>query len=182
MRSLSAIVHQQNPGGHVFAHVCSGDDDVLPTQVLGGAQRMVAAQDGAVTAVHHAGPVLTVHLQALGDGRDHAPPGVAGRRRHGVDGNGEAIKGGVDQEALPAFGCERLHNYLRLAKSMASQVNGSRVMTLGDKDKWVFYQDSAGKWHWTRRDPSGKIVGPASEGYENRQACVADAERNGYKP
>jgi uncharacterized protein YegP (UPF0339 family) len=54
-------------------------------------------------------------------------------------------------------------------------------MALGDKDKWEFYQDSAGKWRWTRRAPDGKIVGAAWQGYENHQACVANALRNGYK-
>ena len=50
----------------------------------------------------------------------------------------------------------------------------------GQNDKWGFYQDRIGQWHWRRTAPNGAIVGASSEGYWNKQDCIANAHRNGY--
>lgn len=47
-------------------------------------------------------------------------------------------------------------------------------------DKWEFFQEANGDWHWRRVAPNGRIVGSSSEGYRNRADCVANAKRNGY--
>lgn len=47
-------------------------------------------------------------------------------------------------------------------------------------DKWEIYQDAQGKWRWRRTAPNGHIVGASTEGYNNREDCVANARRNGY--
>lgn len=47
-------------------------------------------------------------------------------------------------------------------------------------DTWVFYQDDRSEWRWRRTAPNGNIVGASTEGYRNRQDCVANARRNGY--
>ncbi len=47
-------------------------------------------------------------------------------------------------------------------------------------DKWEFYEDKAGKWRWRRTALNGNRVGAATEGYERRADCEANARRNGY--
>jgi uncharacterized protein YegP (UPF0339 family) len=49
-----------------------------------------------------------------------------------------------------------------------------------NSDTWEFYKDSSGEWRWTRRAANGRIVGASSQGYQNREDCVANARRNGY--
>lgn len=48
-------------------------------------------------------------------------------------------------------------------------------------DKWEIYKDSQGKWRWRRTASNGDIVGAATQGYENKEDCIANAKRNGYK-
>jgi uncharacterized protein YegP (UPF0339 family) len=48
-------------------------------------------------------------------------------------------------------------------------------------DKWEFYTDSNGEWRWRRIAPNGRIVGSSSQGYNNKNDCIANATRNGYK-
>lgn len=47
-------------------------------------------------------------------------------------------------------------------------------------DRWHFYQESNGDWRWSRVALNGRIVGASTEGYRNRQDCVANARRHGY--
>ena len=47
-------------------------------------------------------------------------------------------------------------------------------------DTWTIYQDSQHQWRWQRKASNGRIVGASSEGYSSREACVANARRNGY--
>ena len=49
------------------------------------------------------------------------------------------------------------------------------------EDKWEFYKDTNGEWRWKRTAPNGRVVGTSSEGYQNREDCKANAERNGWK-
>lgn len=48
-------------------------------------------------------------------------------------------------------------------------------------DKWEFYKDSEGLWRWRRVAPNGKIVGASSQGYVNKNDCIENARRNGYR-
>ena len=48
-------------------------------------------------------------------------------------------------------------------------------------DKWEFYKDNKGEWRWRRVAPNGNIVGASTEGYKNKQDCIDNARRNGYK-
>lgn len=48
-------------------------------------------------------------------------------------------------------------------------------------DRFEFYLDNRGKWRWRRHSSNGRIVGASSQGYVNRQSCVENAKRNGYK-
>jgi uncharacterized protein YegP (UPF0339 family) len=48
-------------------------------------------------------------------------------------------------------------------------------------DKWEFYKDAKGEWRWRRKAPNGETVGASTEGYKNREDCVANAKRNGYR-
>jgi uncharacterized protein YegP (UPF0339 family) len=47
-------------------------------------------------------------------------------------------------------------------------------------DKWEIYKDNKGEWRWKRTAPNGNEVGASTEGYKNREDCVANAKRNGY--
>lgn len=51
----------------------------------------------------------------------------------------------------------------------------------GENDKWEFYKDGSNEWRWRRIAPNGNIVGASTEGYKNKQDCIANAKRNGYK-
>lgn len=48
------------------------------------------------------------------------------------------------------------------------------------QDKWEIYKDKAGEWRWTRTAPNGQTVGASTEGYKNREDCVANARRHSY--
>lgn len=45
--------------------------------------------------------------------------------------------------------------------------------------KWDFYEDHKGEWRWRHTAKSGNIIGAASEGYNKRPDCVANAKRHG---
>ena len=47
-----------------------------------------------------------------------------------------------------------------------------------DGDTWEIYKDNADEWRWRRKARNGEIVGD-SEGYKNKQDCIANAERHG---
>ncbi len=47
-----------------------------------------------------------------------------------------------------------------------------------DGDKWEIYKDNGGEWRWRRTASNGRIVGASSEGYYNKQDCIANAKRN----
>jgi hypothetical protein len=46
-------------------------------------------------------------------------------------------------------------------------------------DDWVFFHDLLGGWRWERRR-GGKTAGESTQSYATREACIADAERNGF--
>lgn len=48
-------------------------------------------------------------------------------------------------------------------------------------DKWEFYKDAKGSWRWRRTSENHKIVGSSTQGYVNKQDCIENAKRNGYK-
>lgn len=48
-------------------------------------------------------------------------------------------------------------------------------------DKWEFYKDADGLWRWKRIAANGRIVGSSSQGYKNKNDCMDNAKRNGYK-
>ncbi len=50
----------------------------------------------------------------------------------------------------------------------------------GENDKWEFYEDKRGEHRWRRTASNGNIVGAACEGYTQKAANVANAERHGY--
>lgn len=45
--------------------------------------------------------------------------------------------------------------------------------------KWEFYQDNKSEWRWRHTADNGNIVGAASEGYNTKPDCVANAKRHG---
>lgn len=47
-------------------------------------------------------------------------------------------------------------------------------------DTWKIYKDVSNEWRWERKSANGNIVGASTEGYKNREDCVANAKRNGY--
>ena len=56
--------------------------------------------------------------------------------------------------------------------------------TVGENDKWEFYQDDnpkKAKWRWRRTAPNGRIVGASTQGYSDLDDCVDNALRNGYE-
>lgn len=46
-------------------------------------------------------------------------------------------------------------------------------------DTWTIYTDRVGEWRWKRVARNGQTVGASSEGYKNKQDCIANARRNG---
>ncbi len=48
----------------------------------------------------------------------------------------------------------------------------------GNGDIWEIYQTN-GQWRWRRTASNGRIVGSSTEGYSNRNDCIANAQRNG---
>ncbi len=49
----------------------------------------------------------------------------------------------------------------------------------GENDKWEMYEDKRGEHRWRRKASNGNIVGAACEGYTQKAACKANAERHG---
>ncbi len=49
----------------------------------------------------------------------------------------------------------------------------------GENDKWEIYTDKRGEFRWRRRATNGNIVGSSCEGYTQKAACKANAERHG---
>jgi len=46
--------------------------------------------------------------------------------------------------------------------------------------KWEIYQDKRGEWRWRCLASNGKLVGASSQGYKNKEDCVANASSFGY--
>ncbi|QTD48290.1 DUF1508 domain-containing protein [Sulfidibacter corallicola] len=55
-----------------------------------------------------------------------------------------------------------------------------RASGKGAKDRWAFYKDRSGKWHWRRIAPNEEVVGKATEGCSNKSDCESNTIRNGY--
>ncbi|PHR60140.1 MAG: hypothetical protein COA43_07515 [Robiginitomaculum sp.] len=49
----------------------------------------------------------------------------------------------------------------------------------GENDKWELYEDKRGEHRWRRKASNGNIVGAACEGYTQKSACKANAQRHG---
>ncbi len=49
----------------------------------------------------------------------------------------------------------------------------------GENDKWEIYTDKRGEHRWRRKASNGNIVGSSCEGYTQKAACVANAQRHG---
>ena len=52
---------------------------------------------------------------------------------------------------------------------------------MATKDKWEIYKDNAKEWRWRRTAKNGEIVGASHEGFKNKQDCVKNAKRAGYR-
>lgn len=57
----------------------------------------------------------------------------------------------------------------------------AETCTASNGDTWEIYKDRANEWQWTRKARNGKTVGGSTEGYKNKQDCIANARRNGMK-
>ena len=44
-------------------------------------------------------------------------------------------------------------------------------------DNTYIYIDEAGEWRWRRIAPNGQCVGASTEGYKDRQDCIANLIR-----
>lgn len=49
------------------------------------------------------------------------------------------------------------------------------------EERWFFYQDSTALWRWARLDLFGTVLERSPEGHQDRDDCVADAGRHGYR-
>jgi hypothetical protein len=47
-------------------------------------------------------------------------------------------------------------------------------------DRWFFYQNAENLWKWARLDLLGTVLAQAEQGFDSREACMADARRSGY--
>jgi len=47
-----------------------------------------------------------------------------------------------------------------------------------NRDTWEIYKGNDG-WRWRRTAPNGRIVGAATQGYENKSDCIDNARRSG---
>ena len=47
--------------------------------------------------------------------------------------------------------------------------------------KWEIYQDTSGEWRWRCLASNGKLVGASSQGYKNKEDCLANARSFGYR-
>lgn len=50
---------------------------------------------------------------------------------------------------------------------------------MSENDKWETYKDKRGEHRWRRKASNGKIVGSSCEGYTQKSACEANAQRHG---
>jgi hypothetical protein len=50
------------------------------------------------------------------------------------------------------------------------------------RHKWVFRQNTAGHWTWSRNSPSGEPLTGSYRSFDTREECVDDARRFGYRP
>ena len=50
-----------------------------------------------------------------------------------------------------------------------------------ENDNWEFYETDSGEHRWRLTASNGQNVCSASEGYSSKDACIANAERHGYK-
>jgi len=48
-----------------------------------------------------------------------------------------------------------------------------------ENDRWETYKDKRDEFRWRRKASNGKIVGSACEGYTQKSACEASAQRHG---
>ena len=54
----------------------------------------------------------------------------------------------------------------------------AETYTGSNGDKWEIYQATDG-WRWRRTASNGRIVGAATQGYTNKEDCIANAQRSG---
>ena len=47
-------------------------------------------------------------------------------------------------------------------------------------DKVIIKRELGGKWHWLLRGPDSHILNRSDTGFEDKDACVADATRHGF--
>ena len=60
----------------------------------------------------------------------------------------------------------------------SSEVPAMERCTDRNGDRWEIYQ-SANGWRWRHFASNGREVGASTQGYSNRAACIANAQRNG---
>jgi hypothetical protein len=48
------------------------------------------------------------------------------------------------------------------------------------RDRWFFYQDTAGLWKWARLDVLGSVLAHSGASFESRDRCVEHARSSGY--
>jgi hypothetical protein len=48
------------------------------------------------------------------------------------------------------------------------------------RDRWFFYQDTAGLWKWARLDVLGSVLAHSGASFESRDECVEHARSSGY--
>lgn len=47
--------------------------------------------------------------------------------------------------------------------------------------KWDFYRDRKGEWCWRCKANNNKIISASTEGYKNKEDCMANARMMGYE-
>ena len=48
-------------------------------------------------------------------------------------------------------------------------------------ERWFFYQDVANLWKWARIDVFGTVLSYSGASFPNRDECLEDARRSGYR-
>ena len=48
------------------------------------------------------------------------------------------------------------------------------------RERWFFYQDTAGLWKWARLDVLGSVLAHSGASFESRDQCVEHARSSGY--